>query len=166
MQKLTLYHLANIKSFDVEITNNDDYLKYLLEYKLVERSKSVATKLKKTSNMPSVDLSYKFTGIDKWNVDDVKKLILLEETNNLVLQGKCGCGKTTLSVILGTLAINKKYKVFYLKQDDLLTCFKKKETNKRAQKLFIKLKDADLIIIDEMMYLQLLNKISLLFTKN
>lgn len=78
-----------------------------------------------------------------------------QKTINLVLVGKCGCGKTTLSVILGNETINKKYKVYYLKQDELLTCFKEKEANTRAQKLFNKLKDADLIIIDEMMYLSI-----------
>lgn len=152
-KRLNLFHLAKIKSFDVDIKNKDDYLKYLLEYEIEERNKSVASKLKKSSNMPSVDLNYKFTGIDKWNVDEVKKLTWLDETNNLVLVGKCGCCKTTLSVILGTLAINNKNKVYYLKQDELLACFKEKEENVRAKKLFNKLKEADLIIIDEMMYL-------------
>lgn len=124
--KLNLFHLAKIKSFDVDIKSKDDYLTYLLEYEIEERNKSVASKLKKSSNMPSVDLNYKFTSINKWKVDEVKKLTWLDETNNLVLVGKFGRSKTTLSVILGMLAINKKNKEYYLTQDELLACFKEK----------------------------------------
>lgn len=55
--------------------------------------------------MPAVDEKYKFTGIDKWNLDDLKSLSFMKDEGNLIIEGKCGKGKTTLAVILGYAAI-------------------------------------------------------------
>lgn len=150
MQKaLNLYHLAKIKSFDLEIVDKEDYLKYLLEYEIKERTKSTNQKKKKASHMPAIDEQFKFTGIDKWNLDDLKSLGFMKDEGNLIIEGKCGKGKTTLAVILG----NEANRVYYLKQEDLLACLKEKGSNPKHNNVFNKLKDADLIIIDEMMYL-------------
>ena len=153
LRKLNLTHLAKMRSFDLEITNKDDYLKYLLEYEIKERRKTANLKKKKSSHMPIVDEKMKFTGIDKWNLDDLKTLSWMKDEGNLIIEGKCGKGKTTLAVILGNAAIDNGRSVYYLKQEDLLTCLKEKETNPKQNNIFNKLKDADLIIIDEMMYL-------------
>lgn len=55
--------------------------------------------------MPLVDEKCKFTGIDKWNLDDLKALGFMKDEGNLIIEGKCGKGKTTLAVILGNAAI-------------------------------------------------------------
>lgn len=152
-KKLNLYHLAKIKSFDLDFVDKEEFLKYLLEYEIKERAKSTNLKKKKASHMPLVDEKYKFTGIDKWNLDDLKSLGFMKDEGNLIIEGKCGKGKTTLAVILGNAAIEKGNRVYYLKQEDLLTCLKEKESNPKQNNVFNKLKDADLIVIDEMMYL-------------
>ena len=103
--------------------------------------------------MPAVDEKCKFTGIDKWKLDDLKSLSFMKDEGNLIIEGKCGKGKTTLAVILGNAAIEKGNRVYYLKQEDLLICLKEKERNPKQNNVFNKLKDVDLIIIDEMMYL-------------
>ena len=116
-KKLNLYHLAKIKSFDLDFVDKEEYLKYLLEYEIKERTKSSNVKKKKASHMPAVDEKYKFTGIDKWNLDDLKSLSFMKDEGNLIIEGKCGKGKTTLAVILGNAAIEKGNRVYYLKQE-------------------------------------------------
>lgn len=126
-KKLNLYHLAKIKSFDLDFVDKEEYLKYLLEYEIKERTKSTNQKKKKVSHMPLVDDKYKFTGIDKWNLDDLKSLSFMKDEGNLIIEGNCGKGKTPLAVILSNAAIESGNRVYYLKQENLLTCLKEKK---------------------------------------
>lgn len=78
-KKLNPYHLTKIKSFDLEFADKEEYLKYLLEYEIKERTKSTNQKKKKASHLPLVDEKYKFTGIDKWNLYDLKSLSFMKD---------------------------------------------------------------------------------------
>ena len=112
-------------------------------------------KLKKqnrlSSYLPGVK-DIEFQGIDKWNIEDALKFDWLRENRNLLLIGKCGKCITTVAAKIGFAAIDNGYKVYYLKIDEYLNILKNKEGQK--EKLaFARMKDANLIILDGLMYL-------------
>lgn len=152
-QKLNLFHLSKIKTFDIDINDKLEYLKFLLEYEIDERRKSVRNKNIAASHIPCIDKEFEYTGIDKWNIEDLKKSNFIEKGQSIIIVGKCGKGKTKLASDIGIGAIDKGYKVIYLKQEELLKILKEKEYDSKQKNMFQKLKDADAIIIDEMMYL-------------
>lgn len=150
-KKLNLHHLSKINTFDIDIKDKLDYVKYLFEYELKEREKKVKKQNLSTSRLPKPK-EVKYEGIDKWNVEDALKLKWLEESRNLLIIGKCGKGKTNLASTIGVKAIDNGYKVYYLKVDEYINILK----NIDGQKEKIahqRMKDADLIILDELMYL-------------
>ncbi len=150
-KRLNLHHLSKIETFDLEIKDKLDYVKYLLEYELHEREKKVKKQNRLSSHLPDVK-EIEFQGIDKWNIEDALKFNWLKENRNLLLIGKCGKGKTTVAAKIGYAAIDNGYKAYYLKIDEYLNILKNKEGQK--EKLaYARMKDADLIILDELMYL-------------
>ena len=104
------------------------------------------------SHLPKVKGELKFNGIDEWNFEDVKKLKWLESNMNLIIIGKCGSGKTALAVTLGNIAIEKGYKVYYIKVDEYLHILNNANGYKEKN-AYAKIKESDLIILDELMYL-------------
>jgi DNA replication protein DnaC len=62
-------------------------------------------------------------------------------------------GKTTVSAHLAEGAINKGFKVFYLKLDGMLLVIKNKDMLKKARATFNKLRNIDLLVLDEFFYL-------------
>ena len=151
-KKLNLYHLSRIDTFDIDIKDKLAYVKYLLEYELTERHKKVMNKNRMASHLPKVKGELKFNGIDEWNFEDVKKLKWLENNMNLIIIGKCGSGKTALATTLGNLAIEKGYKVYYIKVDEYLHILNNVNDYKEKN-VYAKIKESDLIILDELMYL-------------
>lgn len=148
-KRLNLHHLSKIDTFDLEIKDKLNYFKYLLEYELSEREKKVKRQNKISSHLPVFKNNINFTGIDKWNIDDALKLEFMHDGYDQLLIGKCGKGKTYAATLIGNEAIDKGYKVYYLKIDEYLTILK--NTNGQKEKLaYSRMKDADLIILDEM----------------
>ena len=142
-KRLNLHHLSKINTFDLDIKDKLDYFKYLLEYEIQEREKKVKKHNLSSSHLPNIKSDNKYEGIDEWNINDVKKLNWFRNNQNLIIVGKCGIGKT---------AINEKYKVYYLCVDEYLRILKN-ENDPKSKIAHTKMKDADLIIVDEMMYL-------------
>ena len=151
-RKLNLFHLSRIDSFDIDIKDKQAYFKYLLEYEFEERHKKVMNKNRMASHLPKIKGELKFNGIDEWNFEDVKKLKWLENNMNLIIIGKCGSGKTALAVTLGNIAIEKGYKVYYIKVDEYLHILNNANGYKEKN-AYAKIKESDLIILDELMYL-------------
>ena len=152
-KRLNLHHLANIESFDIELDDKYEYLKFLLEYEIKERSLSVQRKNLSSSHLPTIDKEYEYSGIVKWNIEDLKKSHFIEDNQSVIIIGKCGKGKTKLATDIAKSAIKEGYSVKYLKQEELLKILKLKNDDTVYRNKFNKLKDADLIVIDEMMYL-------------
>jgi len=62
-------------------------------------------------------------------------------------------GKTTVVAHLAEGAIDKGFKVFYLKLDEMLLVIKNKDTLKKARATFNKIRNIDLLVLDEFFYL-------------
>ena len=108
---------------------------------------------KKRSKLPLIKKAPILQGIDEWNLEELKKLTFIDTDQNVLITGKCGVGKTALAVMIGNLALEKGYKVYYIKCDELIYVFSTQTTLSKSKKIYEYLKDSDLIIIDEVMYL-------------
>lgn len=152
--KLNLSNLMERKSFYVEgLDDQMDYLRYMLEYEQEERDKNKELKNRKKSNLPKVRTSnYKRSAIEGWNIRDIKKLTWLENLQNVFIIGECGSGKTALAVDIADEALRKLHTVYYIKMDDLIEVLNT-PTLAVSQRVLKRIDDADLVIVDEMMYL-------------
>jgi len=77
------------------------------------------------------------------------------KSKNLLITGECGSGKTALVTYLANNAIEKGFKVYYTKLDELLTMVKGKETSSKAAVTLNRIKNADVLVLDEMLYLNI-----------
>lgn len=102
-KKLGLSHIA---CGDVDVSNeavsNTDYLETVLKSELNMRLSSRATRLKSRSKLPhkSFDGTVLSDGL-KWQFSQLETMNWVEDSENLLIVGKCGVGKTGLAVRLG-----------------------------------------------------------------
>lgn len=155
MFKCGLYNVSKLNDFDFDIKDPKEYLLYVLKLEQELRSKNNKSNHRRKSNLPNVDLNKKYSGIDEWNMNELLKLDWLDKCNNLLFYGKCGTGKTTAVVQIANKALDKGYKVYYLKIESLMQVLKTKETLSKSKKIFDYMKQCDLIIIDDLMYIPL-----------
>ena len=152
-RQLNLHNLAKIKSFEKkDIEDHIDYFKYMLEYEIEERRKNVVADNRAASNLPEADLTRKFTGIDGWNLDKAKKMEWFESGKSLLIYGKCGMGKTDMACQVCDTVLESKKRVCYTKMKTFIDAFKPPFT-KDKDFLIRKCEQADLIVLDELLYL-------------
>lgn len=156
--KVGLYNVSKLNDFDFEIKDNKDYLMHILNIEHEARQKNSSINRRKKSKLPAVDLNKQYTGIEEWNMKELLKLDWLEKCHNLLLYGKCGSGKTQAAVIIADKALKEGYKVYYIKVDDLIDILKTRDTLPKSKKVYEYLKQCDLIIIDEVMYIPLVEE--------
>ncbi|MDD4070737.1 MAG: ATP-binding protein [Candidatus Izemoplasmatales bacterium] len=155
LKRVNLHNVSKIKSFDVGITYPIEYLYYMVNYEITKRNENTFAENRKRSKLPNIKKDPSIQGIDEWNVKDLKKLQFIKEEQNVLITGKCGVGKTAVAVSLGHLALEKGYKVYYIKCDELIHVLKNNVMNSREKKIHEYLKMSDVIIVDEMLYVNL-----------
>jgi DNA replication protein DnaC len=85
---------------------------------------------------------------------NIKSLSFLGKKENLILYGAVGTGKTHLSVALGVKAINQGKRAVFYRVHDLINQLESEDTKKVA-KVYKKIQQTDLLILDEWGYLPL-----------
>jgi len=155
LKRVNLHNVSKIKSFDVGVTDPLEYLYYMVNYEITKRNENTFAENRRRSKLPKIKKDPSIQGIDEWNVKDLKKLQFIKEEQNVLITGKCGAGKTAVAVMLGHLALEKGYKVYYIKCDELIHLLKNCVMNPREKKIYEYLKMSDVIIVDEMLYLNL-----------
>lgn len=151
-KKLNLHNIANIPSFDIEFKTHLEYFKYLLDYEINNREAKLKKHNRGASHLPKIKTRIEYKNVNEWNVERLKTLSWYDNDRNLIIVGKCGKGKTQLACILGEIAIDRGLKVYYFKVDKLIRVIRNADGFKE-QLLLTKLKEMDLIIIDEVLYL-------------
>ena len=155
-QKLNLWNIVRgYIDLNDEKLSNLDYLKMVLEKELEIRARQKHTKLRKASKLPNkaFDASNSNKGL-KWQIKQLSNLTWLKEEQNLILLGKCGTGKTGLAAQLGETAISNGYKTYYAPFDNFIAVAEKKATNPKAEAIFSYMQECDLIIIDDVFYVE------------
>lgn len=138
---------------------NLDYLQLILEKEIESRKQNTIAKVKKFSNLPNVKFDReKLNEGLKYQVDKLLNCDWIGKSKNLLIVGKPNRGKTALASYLATNAIEQSLKVFYVKMDELITVLKQQETLSKARATFGKIKNADLLVLDEILYLNIANE--------
>ena len=86
-------------------------------------------------------------------LNQLRDLHWLEHAYNLVLLGPPGIGKSHLAIGLGIEAIQKGYRVYFIGMDELIDILKTQEITRAAKAKIKRLIAADLVIIDDLMFM-------------
>ena len=86
-------------------------------------------------------------------LNQLKEMTWLDENYNLIFLGPSGVGKTHLSVSLGLEAIYNKQRVAFVTMGKLITLLKTETYIKKSQMRLKRIREADLVIMDDLMYM-------------
>ncbi|WP_228027518.1 IS21-like element helper ATPase IstB [Bacillus fonticola] len=91
--------------------------------------------------------------ISKKQINQLKEFTWLDKLYNLILLGPTGVGKTLLSTALGIEAIYQGYKVSFVSMGELIHTLKTEEFTRKSQTRMKSIRDSNLVIIDDLMYM-------------
>lgn len=151
--------------------NNETYASFLLnvmsyeqkrrEEKQVERRLKWATfPYHKTLEQFNLDEQQ---SLSKKQYNQLKELLWIEQLYNLILLGPPGVGKTHLAIGLGLQAIHQGYKVIFSSMGELIHTLKTEEITRKSQTRMKRIRTADLVIIDDLMFMAMNQKEANLF---
>jgi len=133
-----------------------DYLEYILGAELANRKKNAIERTRKTCNLPHIRFDAGRVKSDvRSQLDKMLECKWADECKNIVISGACGSGKTVLATHLANAALERGHKVFYIKLDEMLLVLQKKDAFEKATATYNKIKNADVLVVDEMLYLNL-----------
>ena len=101
--------------------------------------------------------------LTKKQMNQLKELTWLDQLYNLILLGPPGVGKTHLATGLGIEAIYKGYKVSFISMGELVHLLKTEEFTRKSQTRMKRIRDSNLVIIDDLMFMAMDNREANLF---
>lgn len=120
-----------------------------------ERSRTVLTKLAGFPTIKTLEqFDFDFTvGVNRRQIEELSNLGFIKRSENIILLGQSGVGKTHLAIALAVKAVQNRYKVRFTTTADLLIQLSNAKKNKRYDS-FIKqtIMAPSLLIIDEIGY--------------
>ena len=167
-EKLTLCKLAGIsKCYDKIIKQANEqgwsyeqFFDILLDEELISRENNRFSRLCKKANFPVVKTMDEFSFLEAPFIpkDKILKLVdcsFIKEYTNLILIGGSGVGKTHLSTALGVEACKRGFSVAFFTAASLGNKLVEMQEGLSLSRFIEKLKKIDLIIIDELGYVEL-----------
>lgn len=150
-------NLQNIAKGIIDLSHDKEsnlaYLKDVLQKEVDKREEFAVLRREKAGRLPKKE--FVTTNINSgiaWQIERMEELEWIEKDQNLILIGKCGCGKTSLAAHLGRKALEAGIKVSYNTFDDFLYTINNKDTSDKQLRRFRYFTASSLIIIDDMMY--------------
>lgn len=137
------------------------YSQFLLEvmtYEQRRREEKLIERRMKWATFPTYNTLNEFSlerqpSLTKKQFNQLVDLAWLDQLYNLILLGPTGVGKTHLSIGLGIKAIQEGYKVTFISMGELIHVLKTEEITRKSQIRLKRLRDSNLIIIDDLMFM-------------
>lgn len=158
-KQLNLRNLAE-RTFDFlsEPISNEDFLACCLREEVEYREENAKARRIKQAQLPTYKGFETFDtdfqkGITDWQLNQLAALNWIDGIYNLMLIGPPGTGKTHIALAIANKALNMGYKVFFASMDNLVHILKTQEISRNSSARLKYIKEADLLIIDELGYL-------------
>lgn len=135
-----------------------EFLQELLMYELKRRDEKNIERRLKWAKFPYHKKLDEFhieeqRSLSTRQLNQLRELNWLDQQYNLILLGPQGAGKTHISIGLGIEAIQKGYKVTFSTMGELVHLLKTEEYIKKSQSQLKRIRESDLVIIDDLMYM-------------
>lgn len=150
-------NLQNIAKGVIDLSHDKEsnlvYLKEILQKEVDKREEFAVLRREKAGRLPKKEfVTANINSGIAWQIERLEELEWIEKDQNLILIGKCGCGKTSLAAHLGRKALEAGIKVSYNTFDDFLYTINNKDASDKQMRRFRYFTASSLIIIDDMMY--------------
>lgn len=163
LRSLTFSETAKILPILIQKAESEDwtqrqFLKEIMDYEQKRREEKQMEKRLKLAAFPfhktldEFDLNEQ-QSLSKKQLLQLKELTWLEQMFNLILLGPPGVGKTHLAIGLGLEAISQGYKVIFISMGELIHTLKTEEITRKSQTRLKKIREANLVIIDDLMFM-------------
>lgn len=135
-----------------------EFLRELLSYEESRREEKMIEKHLKWAKFPyqksldEFDLK-ELPTLSERQLRQLQELSWLEESFNLIFLGPPGVGKTHIAIGLGLEAINRGHRVSFISMGELVPLLKSEEYLRKSQLQLKRIRGADLVIIDDLMYM-------------
>jgi len=191
LNSIKMYHSASalediLKLSTEKALSYEKFLESLLKHEIKSREQKKIEQRMKQALFPEYKTIDEFDiaeqqSLSRRQLNQLIELTWIEQGFNLILLGPPGVGKTHLAVGLGIHAIHSGYKVVFTTMNDLVHYLKTQEILRSARARIKRILDADLVIIDDLMFMamekheanlffQLINKLygqtSIIITSN
>jgi len=145
-----------------------DYLLRLVEQEVISKIDRSANRRIQIAGFPQIkrleefDFSYQ-PQLDEKLIRELASLYFLQEKKNIIFLGPPGVGKTHLAIAMGIKAAQARNRVSFYSAEQLTTLLASYDLNGSLEKFIESLSRLDLLIIDELGYLELSKKTASLF---
>ncbi len=135
-----------------------DFLFKLVNHEVNTREERRLEKQLKLASFPGYKTLDSFDireqhSLSQKQLNQLKELHWLEQAYNLVLLGPPGVGKSHLAIGLGIQAVQRGYKAYFIGMDELIDVLKTQEITRSSKAKIKRLTAADLVIIDDLMFM-------------
>ena len=134
------------------------FLNSILEYEQKRREEKLLERRLKWAAFPSHKTLDEFNldeqqSLSRKQLNQLKELTWIEQLYNIIFLGPPGVGKTHLAIGLGLEAIHQGYKVMFISMGDLVHTLKTEEISRKSKTRMKRIRDANLLIIDDLMFM-------------
>ncbi|KKB33499.1 IS21-like element helper ATPase IstB [Bacillus thermotolerans] len=135
-----------------------EFLESITRYELRKREVKSLERRMKWAHFPYVKSLSEFnleeqTALTGRQLTQLAELNWLEQQYNLILLGPPGVGKTFLAIGLGIESIHRGFNVYFVTMGELIHLLKTEEFLNKSKVQLKRLRGADLVIIDDLMYM-------------
>ncbi len=133
----------------------EEYLRELLERELRRREQSVAgqrlreARFADVKTLEQIDWSA-MEGVSKKTVLELASCAFIEKTEDVVIAGPIGTGKSHLGIALGVEAAKRRFRVLFVKAADLVRQLIEARDERLLSRLHQRLRSVNLLIVDEL----------------